>query len=56
MAHACNPSYSRSIDQEADGSKPVWAKYLRDPISKALHKNKAGRVAQGEGPEFKHQY
>jgi hypothetical protein len=23
---------------------------------KTLHKNRAGGVAQGEGPEFKHQY
>jgi hypothetical protein len=23
---------------------------------KTLHKNKAGGVVQGEGPEFKHQY
>jgi hypothetical protein len=28
----------------------------QDPISKTLHKNKAGGVAQGEGPEFKPQY
>jgi hypothetical protein len=27
-----------------------------DPISKTLHKNKTGGVAQGEGPEFKSQY
>jgi hypothetical protein len=29
---------------------------LQDPISKNLHKSRAGRVAQGEGPEFKLQY
>jgi hypothetical protein len=28
----------------------------RDPVSKTLHKNRAGEVAQGEGPEFKSQY
>jgi hypothetical protein len=28
----------------------------RDPILKTLHKNRAGRVAQGEDPEFKPQY
>jgi hypothetical protein len=26
---------------------------LRDPISKTLHKNRTGIVAQGEGPKFK---
>jgi hypothetical protein len=56
VSNTCNPSYSRSRDQEDDGSKPVWANNLRDPISKALHKNRAGRAAQGEGPRFKHQY
>jgi hypothetical protein len=30
---------------------------LRDPISKnTLHKKRAGRVVQGVGPVFKHQY
>jgi hypothetical protein len=29
---------------------------LRDPVSKTLHKNRAGGVVQGEGPEFKPQY
>jgi hypothetical protein len=28
----------------------------RDPISKTLHKNRAGGMVQGEGPEFKPQY
>jgi hypothetical protein len=29
---------------------------LPDPISKTLRKNRAGGMAQGEGPEFKRQY
>jgi hypothetical protein len=57
VAHAYNPSYSGGRDQEDHGSKPAWANSSHDPISKkTLHKNRAGRVAQGEGPEFKPQY
>jgi hypothetical protein len=55
--HTCNPSYSAGRDQ--DGSKPARANSLnslQNPISKTLHKNRSGRVAQGEGPEFKPQY
>jgi hypothetical protein len=34
-----------------------WANHSEDPISKkTLHKNRAGGVAQGIGPEFKPQY
>jgi hypothetical protein len=29
---------------------------MRPYLKKTLHKNKAGGVAQGEGPEFKPQY
>jgi hypothetical protein len=29
---------------------------LEIPSQKSLHKNRAGGVAQGEGPEFKSQY
>jgi hypothetical protein len=37
--------------------KPAQANSWRDLISKKnLHKNRAGGVAQGEGPEFKSQY
>jgi hypothetical protein len=44
-------------DQEDCGSKPAQANSSRDPISKnTQHKNRAGGVAQGEGPEFKPQY
>jgi hypothetical protein len=32
VAHACNPSYSGDRDQEDCGSRPAWAKSLRDPI------------------------
>jgi hypothetical protein len=32
-------------------------KIVHETLSrKTLHKNRAGRVAQGEGPEFKPQY
>jgi hypothetical protein len=34
VAHVCNPSYSGGRDQEALGSKPVWANSSRDPVSK----------------------
>jgi hypothetical protein len=53
VAHACNPSYSGGRDQE-DGS----SKLARQIVQKALLENtkRAGRVAQGEGPEFKSQY
>jgi hypothetical protein len=41
--------------QEDCGWKPAWAN-SQDLISKSLHKNNSGGVAQGEGPEFKPQY
>jgi hypothetical protein len=64
VAHACNLGYSRGRDQEDHGSKPDWANSSRDPILKiTLHThahththNRAGGVAQGEGPEYKSQY
>jgi hypothetical protein len=55
VVHACNPTYSGGRDQEDCGLKPVQANSSQDPISKNLHKNRTGRVAQGEGPEFKPQ-
>jgi hypothetical protein len=55
VAHACNPNYSRSRDQEDHRLKPAQANSLRNPISKILHKNRTGGLAQGEGPEFKSQ-
>jgi hypothetical protein len=56
VAHPCNPSYSGGRGQEDHGLKPFWANSSQDPISKTLYKNKAGGVAQREGPEFKPQY
>jgi hypothetical protein len=57
VAHVCNPSYSGGRDQEDRSSKPAWANRSSRPyLEKTLHKNKAGRVAQGEGPEFKAWY
>jgi hypothetical protein len=47
VAHACNPSYSGGRDQEYLGSELSQ----KDPSQK-----RAGRVAQGVGPEFKPQY
>jgi hypothetical protein len=55
VAHACNPSYSGGRDQEDHSSKP--ANSLQDPtLTKPITKKRAGRVAQGIDPEFKHQY
>jgi hypothetical protein len=67
VAHAYNASYWGGGDQEDHDSKPAQANSLRDPISKSplhththththRHTNRAGGVAQGEGPEFKTQY
>jgi hypothetical protein len=38
--------------------KPAWASSLQDPILKNTSHTKkgAGGLAQGVGPEFKHQY
>jgi hypothetical protein len=38
VAHGCNPSYSGK-DQDC-GSKPAWARSLRDAISKKKKKKK----------------
>jgi hypothetical protein len=56
VAHAYNPSYSGSRDQEDRSSKPAWAKSSEDPISKNLSQKRAVGVAIGVGPEFKLQY
>jgi hypothetical protein len=54
VAHVCNPGYSGGRDQENHNSKPARANSsMRPYLEKILHKNMAGRVAQGEGPEFK---
>jgi hypothetical protein len=54
MAHACKPSYSGTREQKDQGSnaRQIVCKTLSQkiPITK-----RAGRVAQGEGPEFKPQ-
>jgi hypothetical protein len=34
VAQACNPSYSRSRDQEDHSSKPAWTNIPQDPVSK----------------------
>jgi hypothetical protein len=56
VAHAYNPSYSGSRDQEDRSSKPAQADSSRDPISKKTSQKRAGGAAQGVGPEFKPQY
>jgi hypothetical protein len=43
-------------NQKDRGSKAAQTNSPRDPILKNLHKNRAGGVAQCEGPEFKPQY
>jgi hypothetical protein len=55
--HTYNPAYSEGRDQEDRGSKPEWANSAARPyFEKTLHKERAGGVAQGVGPEFKPQY
>jgi hypothetical protein len=56
VAHFCNPSYSGGRDQEDRGSKPALANSSRPCLEKTLHKKRAGRMAEGEGPEFKPKY
>jgi hypothetical protein len=52
VAHTCNPSYPGGRDQEDCGSKPAQ-EIARETLSqKTQHKNRAGGVAQGEGPEY----
>jgi hypothetical protein len=53
VAHTCNPSYTGRRDQEDHGSEPDQANSLQDPIRKKSITKRAGRVAQGLGPEFK---
>jgi hypothetical protein len=41
MAHASNPSYSGSRDQEDCGLKPAWAKqFIRLYLEKNFHKKR----------------
>jgi hypothetical protein len=55
VAHTCNPSYTGGRDQEDRGGlKPAQANSSSRPYlkkKKTLHKNRAGGVAQREGPE-----
>jgi hypothetical protein len=54
VAHDYNPSYSGGGDQDDCDSKPRYI--AREALTwKILNKNRAGEVAQGEGPEFKPQ-
>jgi hypothetical protein len=53
VVHAWTLSYSGYGDQENHGSKTAQVNSSWDPTSKTLHKNRAGGVDQGEGPEFK---
>jgi hypothetical protein len=46
VAHAYNPSYSGSRDQEDHNSKPAWVNSSQDPILKIPNTKRAGRVAQ----------
>jgi hypothetical protein len=55
VAYTCNPSYSGGRNQEDHGLKPAWTNSsLRPYLKKPFTKNRAGGVAQGEVPEFKH--
>jgi hypothetical protein len=58
VAHAYNPSYSGGRDQE-DHLISIWQprQIVCKTLSwKTLYKNRAGGVAQCEGPELKPQY
>jgi hypothetical protein len=56
VAHACKPSYSGGRDQE-DGSLKQPGQIVHETLfQKTLYKNRAGGMAQDEGPEFKPQY
>jgi hypothetical protein len=56
VPHTYNPSYSGGRDQEDLSWKLDWANSLLDPSQKYPLQKRAGRVAQGKGPEFKSQY
>jgi hypothetical protein len=56
VAHTCNPSYSGGRDQEDCSLKPAWANSLRDSILNNPSQKRAGGVAQGVSPEFKHEH
>jgi hypothetical protein len=56
VAHACNPSYSGGGDQEDQGSVPAPGEWFVGPNLGKTSQERAGGVAQGEGPEFKPRY
>jgi hypothetical protein len=56
VAHVCNPSYSGGRDQEDLGLKPAQQIIQETLSQKNPSQKRAGRVAQGVGPEFKPQY
>jgi hypothetical protein len=56
MAYACNPSNSGVSDQEDHGSKLALANSSETLILKKPYTKKGCGVAQGIGPDFKHQY
>jgi hypothetical protein len=53
VAHTFNTSYSGGRDQEDHGSKPAQATVCKILSQKNLSQKRTGRVAQGEGPEFR---
>jgi hypothetical protein len=56
VVHVCNTSYSGGRDQEDQGLRPAQNKQFVKPyFENTCHKNRAGGVAQGVGPEFKPQ-
>jgi hypothetical protein len=56
VAHACNPSYIGSRDQEDHGSRPAWANSLGDSILKKTHHKKRPVEWLKIGPDLKPQY
>jgi hypothetical protein len=57
VTHPYNPSHSGGRDQEDCSSKPAWVYSSARPyLEKPFTINRAGRVAQGVGPEFKSRY
>jgi hypothetical protein len=58
VAHFCNPSYSGGRGLQDQVSKSVRTNRSRDPMAggEALHKKRAGGVAQGLGLKFKPEY
>jgi hypothetical protein len=55
VAHTCSPTEEAEIRRIMVRSQPRQI-VPQDLISKNLHKNRAGGVAQGENPEFRSQY